>query len=177
MKKSCWKSSKELGKMIKNGFEVPNCIPDSEYDLNESRVFVSSKNRELQSKFKKAKKWLDDIVYEGDKDYAEKLFLIIDKWMSNYEDKIRNAKSAIRESRLDGEILAELNNIPDITKILKEATPEVQSKINKFIKDWGALDVDNELNKFKKETDYSEQPPEKQLKLIHNFLDKFNPKD
>jgi len=98
--KSCWNDMEDLGMAIKNGLEVPNCIPDSAYNLNEAQIFVSSRNRELQSKYKKTKEWLDNTIASGDKDYAEKLLIVIDRRKMNYEEKIRTAKSYVKESKV-----------------------------------------------------------------------------
>lgn len=95
---SCWKTYGQLKKAIENGLEVPNCIPDKKYNLQEMQIFIDRKNRELMGKYKKAKDWLDTIIANGDKDYAEKIMQIIEKWKRNYEDKIRSAKGVLKEA-------------------------------------------------------------------------------
>ncbi len=95
---SCWKSPEQLGKAVRNGLEVPNCIPDSEYDLKEAQAFITNKNRELIGKYKKAVEWLNTVIADGDKEYAEKLLQIVDKWKKYYEDKIRLAKTVLKET-------------------------------------------------------------------------------
>lgn len=92
---SCWKTMKELSNNIKNGLEVP-CTDDAKYKLDEEQI-RKVKNRELTTKYKQAFEWLQDVVMDGDKDYAEKLLVILDKWKKHYEDKIRMAKSTLKE--------------------------------------------------------------------------------
>lgn len=144
--KSCWNDMEELGYAIQNGLEVPNCIPDSAYSLNEAQIFVSSRNRELQSKYKKTKEWLDNTIASGDKDYAEKLLIVIDRWKMNYEEKIRTAKSYVKESKvIDANKLHEILQILDVPTYLMEN----QQKVKKSVK---RIDerVDYEIKKFKK---------------------------
>lgn len=94
---SCWKTPTQLKKAIEGGLEVPNCIPDSEYALDEAQIFINRKNRELMGKYKKAKDWFDEVLADGDKDFAEKIMQIIEKWKRNYEDKIRTVKGVLKE--------------------------------------------------------------------------------
>ena len=136
--RSCWKNMDDLGNMIQNGFEVPNCIPDSAYKLNEAQVFVNNKNRELQSKYKKVKQWLDDTIASGDKDYAEKLLVIIDRWRQSYEDKIRSAKSLVKEGKsVDIQI-------PDIQQHLSKNERKIKEQM-RVIND----EIEMELKEFK----------------------------
>jgi hypothetical protein len=125
---SCWKNPKQLAKAIKNGLEVPNCIPDEKYALKESNYFIGNKKRELNKKYEKIMDWLEEVVESGDKDYAEKIMKIIEKWKKSYEDKIRNAKSYLRENK-DIKIL-------DLKEyITKNET--AKNKISSFIKNYG----------------------------------------
>lgn len=96
---SCWKTAKQLAKAIKNGLEVPNCIPDKEYMLKESYYFTANKKRELNSKYKKIMDWLEEVIEDGDKDYAEKIMKVVQKWKTSYEEKIRNAKTYLKEGK------------------------------------------------------------------------------
>lgn len=113
---TCWKTPKQLGKAIKNGLEVPNCIPDSDYALDEAQVFILKKNRELVGKYKKTIDWLNDVISDGDKDYAEKLLQIVEKWKRYYEDKIRIAKSVLKETK---DIITSAEVIKDEKKKIK----------------------------------------------------------
>lgn len=92
---SCWKTMKELSDNIQNGLEVP-CTDDRKYKLDEEQI-RKIKTRELTTKYKQAFEWLQDVVMDGDKDYAEKLLIILDKWKKHYQDKIRMAKSTLKE--------------------------------------------------------------------------------
>lgn len=118
--KNCWKTTHQLVKMIKNGFEVPNCIPDNAYSLDESQIFLNKKPRDLNQKYKKAFTWFQDVVMDGDKEFAEKLLQIIDKWKQSYDSKIKSAKSMLKEAFFDKEINRELSLLPKYRKITLE---------------------------------------------------------
>lgn len=96
--KSCWKSGSDLGKAIKDGLEVPNCIPDSAYALDEAYAYYSRKNKEVLYKYKKALEWLDEVLDEGDKEYVEKMLKVIERWKKTYESNINNAKNYLKEN-------------------------------------------------------------------------------
>lgn len=131
---SCWKNMKELRKAIENGLEVPNCIPDEEYKLREAQVFLSKKTRELNYKYKKVINWLEDVITDGDKEYAEKILSIIEKWRNNYENKINSAKNILREqNKINHSELKGFLNITDLHKFLSE-NKKISAKIKKYIK-------------------------------------------
>jgi hypothetical protein len=117
--------------------------------LNEAQVFVNNKNRELQSKYKKVKQWLDDTIASGDKDYAEKLLIIIDRWRQSYEDKIRSAKSLVKEGKsVDIQI-------PDIQQHLSKNERKIKEQM-RVIND----QIEMELKEFKERLFHQ---PQKQL--------------
>lgn len=127
--KSCWKSMHGLKKAIEGGLEVPNCIPDSAYALDEGQYFIDAKHRELLTKYKKAKEWFDETIAHGDKEYAEKILKIIEKWKRSYEDKIRTAKTALKEAY---DVVYSKN---EVDKYLKKSTRTYhfyKSEINNF---------------------------------------------
>lgn len=127
---SCWKTPKQLRKAIEGGLEVPNCIPDKNYDLNENQIFINRKNRELMGKYKKAKDWFDEIIADGDKDYAEKVMQIIEKWKRNYEDKIRTAKGVLKEEE-DYNIIFDEQEINDYLNRCDKSYNFYKNKIEK----------------------------------------------
>ena len=129
--KSCWKTPKQLGKAIKDGLEVPNCIPDSAYALNEVQTFLVKKNRELLGKYKKAVDWLNDVIADGDKDYAEKLLQIVEKWKRYYEDKIKLAKSVLKENE---DVITSAEVIRDGKKRVKYYLKRSEESYNFFTK-------------------------------------------
>lgn len=148
--KSCWRTPKQLGKMIKNGFEVPNCIPDKNYNLKEGQIFIK-KVRDLNYKYKKTFEWFQNIVIGGDDDYVEKLLKIIDKWKQSYENKINAAKSMLRESFYEKEILKSKQSLMHYKKKLL---------------------VEYEMNKKFIEQNYEGQTASYYLKRLNVWFDK-----
>lgn len=67
-------------------------------NLDEAQIFIDSRSRELNSKYKAVYQWFQETVKDGDKDYAEKVLSVIEKWKKNYEDRIKGAKAIIKES-------------------------------------------------------------------------------
>lgn len=128
--KNCWKTTHQLAKMIKNGFEAPNCIPDSAYSLDESQIFLNKKPRDLNQKYKKAFTWFQDVVMDGDKEFAEKLLQIIDKWKQSYDSKIKSAKSMLKEAFFDKEINKNFSLLPKYRKITLEEFKKYYRFIN-----------------------------------------------
>lgn len=170
---SCWKTPKELGQSIQNGLEVPNCIPDSKYNLKEAQAFITNKNRELIGKYKKSMEWLNNVVADGDKEYAEKLLQIVEKWKRYYEDKIKLAKTVLKETHdvvTSAEVIAdEKKKIRYYLKrskqsynfymeTIKQQRPSEQEGLKQKLEDWYSSTITNlnntldQLNKTKDPT-------------------------
>lgn len=111
-------------------------------NISEEVFFNNAKKRELSSKYKKAYDWIQKILVDGDKDYAEKLLKILDKWKKAYDDRINSAKNYLHES--DKSL-----KIPDFEMYLKE--DNVKTAIDRINKKQSFLSdlfkkIDNEPN-------------------------------
>lgn len=63
----------------------------------EGQYFLTAKKRELQKKYKDAYEWLQNMLLNGDRDYAEKCLRIIDKWYKSYQSKLDTATALLKE--------------------------------------------------------------------------------
>ncbi len=143
-KNTCWKNEKELSRFVRDGFEAPNCIPDSNYELKEESYYVTAKNRELTQKYKKTMEWIDELIKNGDKDVAEKMLKVFDKWKRDYDNKISFVKSIIKENGLNESVNPKTvqqrkEKIEKTKKMVLqqfEEDPETKRQFKKNFKKW-----------------------------------------